>query len=56
MKYYRSNTREYYAAKSLLDAKAAVKHKHPKTYILLLPIDKSKIPSDAVIIETGEII
>jgi hypothetical protein len=56
MKYYKSNTNEYYAAKNLLDALAAAQHKHPKTFIFLLPIDKSKIPSDAKIIETGEII
>jgi hypothetical protein len=55
MKYYKSNTGEYYAAENLLDALAAVRHKHPKTYILLLPISKAKIPSDAVITETGEI-
>jgi hypothetical protein len=56
MKYYKSNTaNEYYTAKNLLDAKTAAQHKHPKTFIFLQPIDKSKIPSDAKIIETGEI-
>lgn len=55
MKYYKSNTNEYYAAKNLLDVLAAVRHKYPKVTVYLLPIDKSKIPSDAKIIETGEI-
>jgi hypothetical protein len=56
MKYYKATTGEYYSAKNILDALAAARHKHPNTTPSLKLIDRGEIPSDAKIIETGEII
>jgi hypothetical protein len=49
MKYYKSNLNEYYTAENLLDALAIAKRDRPKTVIILLPINKSDIPKDAII-------